>query len=181
MLPSYFKSKNKDFTLIHGDCCEILSQFNFEFDMIFADPPYFLSDGGISVQSGKIVCVDKGEWDKTISQEEIDKNLNSVGGAWREISTGRILSKDRLSDPNTDLYEKVITPGWHRTEIKDSVRCPVCDDLHNILCCSVYSPVPFIYRLREKMATKFWRVSRYFERRLWEKEQKKLGKKGVKK
>ena len=59
--------------MIHGDCCEILSQFNFEFDMIFADPPYFLSDGGISVQSGKIVCVDKGEWDKTISQEEIDK------------------------------------------------------------------------------------------------------------
>ena len=73
MLPSYFKSKNKDFTLIHGDCCELLSQFKFEFDMIFADPPYFLSDGGISVQSGKIVCVDKGDWDKTISQEEIDQ------------------------------------------------------------------------------------------------------------
>ena len=32
--------------------------------MIFADPPYFLSNGGISVQSGKVVCVDKGEWDK---------------------------------------------------------------------------------------------------------------------
>lgn len=32
--------------------------------MIFADPPYFLSNGGISVHSGKIVCVNKGEWDK---------------------------------------------------------------------------------------------------------------------
>lgn len=32
--------------------------------MIFADPPYFLSNGGISVQSGKVICVDKGEWDK---------------------------------------------------------------------------------------------------------------------
>jgi len=120
------------------------------------------------------------EWEVELSQEEIDKNLNSVGGAWREISTGRILSKDRLPDQNTDLYEKVITPGWHRTEIKDSIRCPVCDDLYNIFC-SVYSPVPFIYKLREKMATKLWRVSRYFEDVLWEKEQKKLGKKGVKK
>lgn len=40
--------------------------------MIFADPPYFLSDGGISCQGGKIVCVDKGEWDKSISPEEMD-------------------------------------------------------------------------------------------------------------
>lgn len=33
-------------------------------DMIFADPPYFLSNGGISCKNGKIVCVDKGDWDK---------------------------------------------------------------------------------------------------------------------
>lgn len=33
--------------------------------MIFADPPYFLSNGGISVQSGKQVSVNKGDWDKS--------------------------------------------------------------------------------------------------------------------
>ena len=33
--------------------------------MIFADPPYFLSNGGISVQSGKQVSVKKGYWDKS--------------------------------------------------------------------------------------------------------------------
>ena len=33
--------------------------------MIFADPPYFLSNGGISVQSGKQVFVKKGYWDKS--------------------------------------------------------------------------------------------------------------------
>lgn len=40
-------------------------------DTIFADPPYFLSNGGISVQSGKQVCVDKGDWDKGGTPEHI--------------------------------------------------------------------------------------------------------------
>ena len=57
----FFKSTDRAFTLLHGDSLKLLSQFRFHFDMIFADPPYFLSDGGISVQSGKIVCVNKGE------------------------------------------------------------------------------------------------------------------------
>lgn len=35
------------------------------FDMIFADPPYFLSNGGITCSNGKMVKVDKGEWDKS--------------------------------------------------------------------------------------------------------------------
>ena len=68
----YFKSANNDFTLIKGDCVETLSKFKFGFDMVFADPPYFLSGGGISYQSGKIVCVDKGEWDKPTTPEEMD-------------------------------------------------------------------------------------------------------------
>ena len=36
-----------------------------KFDMIFADPPYFLSNGGISCQAGKMVSVHKGDWDKS--------------------------------------------------------------------------------------------------------------------
>lgn len=65
MLQSFYKSLNHDFTLLQGDCIELLSKFDFQFDMIFADPPYFLSNGGISVQSGKQVSVNKGEWDKS--------------------------------------------------------------------------------------------------------------------
>lgn len=68
----FYKSPNNDFTLIKGDCVETLSRFKFGFDMVFADPPYFLSGGGISYQSGKIVCVDKGEWDKPTTSEEMD-------------------------------------------------------------------------------------------------------------
>ncbi len=43
-----------------------LNNFNF------ADPLYFLSGGGISYQSGQVVCVNKGEWDKPNSPEVID-------------------------------------------------------------------------------------------------------------
>ena len=34
-------------------------------DMIFADPPYNLSNGGFTVHAGKMVSVDKGDWDKS--------------------------------------------------------------------------------------------------------------------
>lgn len=71
-IPSFYKSPSNDFTLIQGDCVETLSKFNFGFDMVFADPPYFLSGGGISYQNGKVVCVDKGDWDKPMTTEEMD-------------------------------------------------------------------------------------------------------------
>ena len=72
MIQSYYKSPNKDFTLVQGDCVNTLSKFKFGFDMVFADPPYFLSNGGISCQSGKVVCVDKGNWDKPTTTVNMD-------------------------------------------------------------------------------------------------------------
>lgn len=72
MIPSYYKSPNKDFTVIQGDCVDTLSKFQFGFDMVFADPPCFLSSGGISCQSGKVVCVNKGNWDKPTTPEAMD-------------------------------------------------------------------------------------------------------------
>ena len=59
--------------------------------MVFADPPYFLSGGGISYQSGQIVCVDKGEWDKPTTPEEMDafnlRWLTSVRAHMKEDAT----------------------------------------------------------------------------------------------
>lgn len=75
MLTSFFKSKTHDFNLIKGDCVKLLSELDFEFDMIFADPPYFLSNGGFSVQSGKQVSVNKGDWDKSQGFEK-DNDFN---------------------------------------------------------------------------------------------------------
>ena len=65
MITPFFKSTDKTFNLLHGNSIELLPQFEHKFDMVFADPPYFLSNGGLSIQSGKIVSVNKGNWDKS--------------------------------------------------------------------------------------------------------------------
>jgi site-specific DNA-methyltransferase (adenine-specific) len=61
----FYKSEDKNFYLLHGDVMDILSQFEHKFDMVFADPPYFLSNDGFSVQNGQIVVVNKGKWDRS--------------------------------------------------------------------------------------------------------------------
>ena len=55
-----------DFVLLQGDVRKVLRSLDgHKFDMVFADPPYFLSNGGISIQSGKPVSVNKGGWDES--------------------------------------------------------------------------------------------------------------------
>jgi site-specific DNA-methyltransferase (adenine-specific) len=69
MLSPYFK--NKDFTLYHQDCIQALKELpENSIDLIFADPPYFLSNGGISCSAGKMVSVNKAEWDKSNGLEK---------------------------------------------------------------------------------------------------------------
>jgi site-specific DNA-methyltransferase (adenine-specific) len=65
MFEPYFKSAAKDFYLLHGDSMELLPQFEHQFDMVFADPPYFLSNDGRTIQNGRITSVNKGDWDKS--------------------------------------------------------------------------------------------------------------------
>ena len=61
---SYFSSKDGRLNLYRGDCRHVLARMPEEsVDLIFADPPYFLSNGGITCQSGKMVNVHKGQWD----------------------------------------------------------------------------------------------------------------------
>ena len=58
----YFQQGN--FVLYHEDCLKILEQLPEDsVDMIFADPPYMLSNGGFTVHAGKRVSVNKGKWD----------------------------------------------------------------------------------------------------------------------
>ena len=60
--------------LYQGNCLELLDTIadanpEGHFDCIFADPPYFLSNGGITCHAGRMVRVDKGDWDKSRGPE----------------------------------------------------------------------------------------------------------------
>ena len=62
---------DSDFKLILGDSFKELKSIDEKsIDMVFADPPYFLSGDGITCSGGKMVCVNKGDWDKKISVKE---------------------------------------------------------------------------------------------------------------
>ena len=61
----------KSYRLYHDDCLKILEDIpENTFDMIFADPPYMLSNGGITCQNGKVVSVNKGKWDESQGFEQ---------------------------------------------------------------------------------------------------------------
>jgi len=57
--------------LYFGDVIEVLNTLPEEsIDLIFADPPYNLSNDGFTCYAGKRVSVNKGEWDKSKGVEE---------------------------------------------------------------------------------------------------------------
>ena len=75
--PYYEKPK---FKLYQANCLDVLAEFPKDsVDMIFADPPYNLSNGGFTVHAGKRVSVDKGTWDKSNGfEEDFDFHLNWI-------------------------------------------------------------------------------------------------------
>ena len=131
-MKAYYKSPDHAFNLLHGDTFELLPQFNFKFDMIFADPPYFLSSGGISVQSGKIVCVDKGDWDKSMSADKINafnlkwlslcrEKLKDNGTIWISGTYHNIFS---VANCLTQLGYKILNViTWAKTNPPPNISC----------------------------------------------------------
>lgn len=80
----FFRTDN--FKLLNGDSFKLLKKIEAKsIDFIFADPPYFLSSGGISCQAGKQVSVDKGEWDLTKSIEDKLKFHRKWIGLCRDV------------------------------------------------------------------------------------------------
>lgn len=58
-------------TLLHGDSLELLAALpEASFDLVFADPPYFLSNGGSTCKNGRRAKVDKGGWDRSRGAED---------------------------------------------------------------------------------------------------------------
>jgi len=74
-----------------ADCLDLMRLMpDGSVDAVFADPPYRLSGGGVTVRSGRISSVDKGSWDRSLGSFEKDHEFNL---SWlREVR--RILKPD---------------------------------------------------------------------------------------
>jgi site-specific DNA-methyltransferase (adenine-specific) len=127
MLKPYFKSLDKNFYLLNGDTMNVLPQFEHKFDMVFADPPYFLSNNGLSIQSGEIVSVNKGDWDTsqgfeyinnfnrewlTLVRDKMKENATIwISGTMHNIfSIGQILTELNFKILNVVTWEKSNPP-----------------------------------------------------------------------
>jgi len=141
MLEPYFKEKN--FVLYLGDVIEILNQFESEeFDLIFADPPYFLSNDGITCQSGKMVSVNKGSWDKSMGFEEDVKFINDWlkacrrvlkenGSIWISGTLHAIYKVGYLLEKNGyDIINDIV---WYKPNAPPNLSCKYFTHSHEIL------------------------------------------------
>jgi len=124
---SFFNSTNLDFSLLKGDCLTVIPQLDNNVDMVFADPPYFLSNDGLTVKNGKVQSVNKGQWDKLVSDNDAyvftyewlsavrekmaDNATLWVSGTHHNIFTlGRILPQLGFKILNVITWEKTNPP-----------------------------------------------------------------------
>ncbi len=90
----YFEDRAHHLSLFHGDCLQILAAMPADcVDLIFADPPYFLSNGGITCHAGKMVSVNKGAWDRSRGPEE----NHEFNRAW-------LAAAQRVLKPNGSIW-----------------------------------------------------------------------------
>ena len=86
----WWRSDDGEVLLHHGDCLEVLAAIEPEsVDLVFADPPYFLSNGGTTCKSGRRARVDKGTWDRSLGVED----NHAFNRQWLELCR-RALTRD---------------------------------------------------------------------------------------
>jgi len=128
----YYKSADNDFFIKQGDSLNLLSKIDFKFDIVFADPPYFLSNDGLTIKNGQISNVNKGAWDKSLGCEDVnnfnDKWISLVREKMKDNATiwisgthHNIFSVGQSLQKNNFKILNVIT--WHKTNPPPNFSC----------------------------------------------------------
>lgn len=132
MTQSFFKSDDKAFTLIHDDVFECLNRFEFQFDMVFADPPYFLSNGGETIKDGRIQSVNKGTWDVSEGYDSVNKfnkewlrlvrdKMRPNGTIWVSGTSHNIFSVGQMLSELDFKILNIVT--WEKTNPPPNFSC----------------------------------------------------------
>jgi len=96
--------KTTETALYNEDCLKILAKFPDDYvDMIFADPPYNLSNNGITCHAGKMVSVNKGKWDKSNGFEnDVEFHEKWISECRRVLKPGGTIW---ISGTNHSIYQ----------------------------------------------------------------------------
>lgn len=136
--------------LYQGDALRLLCHAKSEaFDLIFADPPYFLSNGGVTCQSGRMVSVNKGDWDKTETFEqmhtfnllwlrECKRLLKPHGTIWVSGTNHNIFSVGYALQ--TLGYKVLNDIAWHKVNPPPNLACRYFTHAHETLLWARRSP-----------------------------------------
>ncbi|QVK20836.1 hypothetical protein KHQ82_00415 [Mycoplasmatota bacterium] len=110
-------------------------------NLIFAVLPYFLSNGGISYNSGKIVSVNKGNWDKPNSREYV----LTFTKAW--LSECKRVMKYNASIFITGTHHNIFDVGHILKELNFTVI--------NLITWEKLGPPPFIVKINFGLVLKY--------------------------
>lgn len=107
----FYKTENEEFILYNGDCRELIEKIGKKIDMIFADPPYFLSKNISVCINGIWKSFEKGEWDRATSQE----NMNDFNKSW--LSACRNVLKEDGTIFVTGTYHNIFSVATCMVEL----------------------------------------------------------------
>ena len=145
------------------------------FNAIFADPPYFLSNGGISVHCGRAVCVDKGDWDKGGTPEHIyqfnrqwlslcREKLTDNGSIWVSGTYHNIFS---VANCLTELGYKILNViTWQKSDPPPNLSCRYFNfSTEYIIWARKSAKIPHVFNYEimkqmngEKQMTDVWKI-----------------------
>lgn len=128
--------------LYNEDCIDCLKRIkSYSIDMIFADPPYFLSNDGLTIHSGRIVSVNKGEWDKRRNYQNINEfTKNWLSESFRVLKRSATIWVTGTSHNIFDVYNIMKKIGFK---------------IINIIIWHKLDPPPLIYKNKFKFSYEF--------------------------
>lgn len=128
--------------LYNDDCIKVLKTMKPNYvDLIFADPPYFLSNDGLSIHNGQVVSVNKGEWDKKQNYKDVISFTQEwISESYRILKNGGSIWISGTQHNIFDIRESMLRVGFK---------------IMNIIIWHKTDPPPLIYKTRFKFSYEF--------------------------
>ena len=154
----FYQTENAQ--LLLGDTFELLQKLRPEsVDVIFADPPYFLSNNGINCRSGKMVSVNKAVWDMVDDKEHMLANKHQFNRRW--INLCKKVLKPNGTIWISGTFHNIFSIGMALEEegfrIINNITWQKTNPPPNLACrCFTHSTETIIWACKDDKKTKYF-------------------------